>query len=206
MNKMKPRVLLAGLLLAAWGVAAAAPISGSPTGLASPELTITFDEHILTPGDVLTNQYADLGLTFTPNLFYSCQEGFDNITGNTATSFGCFGSGGDRVFSFSLKFSVDQTAAAFAMVSNDSVWTFEALDDGVVVESFNANAFFDTNGPNNFFGFTGIMFDEIRITSPDEDSMILDNVQLSSVPEPGALALLGIAFAGFAASRRRRAT
>src|SRR2546430_443905 len=62
--------------------ATATPINASAIGLASPVSIITFDEHVLAANTPLTNQYADLDVTFSPNLFYSPQTGgFPNING-----------------------------------------------------------------------------------------------------------------------------
>ena len=188
------KLVIASVAAASCGALFATPISNSATGLASPATTITFDEHALSVGESVTNQYSDLGVTFTPNLYYSSQTGFPNIVGNTITNFH------PEIPQFSLNFLTTQNAIAFAMVSNSSVWNFTALLGDAVVESFSASV--DTSA-NNFFGFTGINFDQIRITTPN-DYMIIDNLQLSNnstVPEPESLALVGLGLACLAFMR-----
>jgi len=206
MNKrIKKNMLAASLLVASLCSSAfATPISHSATGIASPAETITFDEHVLPTSDPVTTQYADLGVTFSPNLYYSSQTGFPNIIGNTSTNFG----NGPNIFQFSINFLMNQTDAAFAMVSNGTSWDFEALLGNVVVDAF--SALVDTSDPN-FFGFTGITFDEIRVTSSVNDFMIIDNLQLgkaptSSVPEPAPVVLLGIGLAGLLLMKRRQSS
>lgn len=195
---------VAGLALLSQ-IANATPISNSEEGLESPVVTITFDEHEFDIGSPVTNEFSDLGVTFFPNLYYSSQtddedaDAFPNITGNDVTNFGS----GPDVFQFSLMFLTEQTDVAFAMVSNSTSWSFEALLDSAVIESFSTGV---DISEANFFGFTGITFNEIRITSLEEDFMIIDNLQIGNaqnVPEPATLALLGMAMSGLWVSRRR---
>lgn len=188
------------ILSFSWVNANAIPIFNS-TGLTSPATTITFDEHLLPTNSIVTTEYSDLGVTFSPNLYYSAQTGFPNITGNTITNFS-FNSD-SLVPDFSINFLVDQTESAFAMVSNGTTWDFSAYLDNVLVESF--SQIVNTSIPN-FYGFSEITFDEIRVFSSVNDAMIIDNLQMgtaASVPEPSLLALFGIGLVGVFFSRRK---
>jgi hypothetical protein len=96
-----------------------------------------------------------------------------------------------------------RTDVAFAMVSNSSRWLFEALLGGVVQESFGATV---GTGSNNFYGFTGVAMDGIRITG--QDFMLIDNVQLGQatgvLPEPVSMSLVALALVGAGVASRRR--
>ncbi|WP_310476100.1 PEPxxWA-CTERM sorting domain-containing protein [Sandarakinorhabdus sp.] len=180
----------------------AASIIGSATGIASPTYAITFSEVSLTPSvSQVTNQFAAFGASFSPAATYTPQTGFPNIVGDTIGNFPV-----SFFTPFSINFTVPQTSAAFAMVSNGADYLFEALSGANVVEGFTAPV---GTSANNFYGFTGVSFDSIRITNLTSDLWLIDNVQIGSttaVPEPASWAML---IAGFglvgAAMRRRRA-
>ena len=193
--------------------AQAASISGGSSGLASPAQTITFDEILLTPNSSVTNEYSSLGVTFSPNLYYSPQTGFPNITGNTLGNFDWNNNSATQIDQFSLNFLATQSSVAFNMVSNATMWTFEALLGNSVVESFSAgvgNGYSQPNYDANFFGFTGISFDQIRLTG--NDYVLIDNLQMSNlispVPEPETytMMLIGLGLLGFQLRRKSKKT
>lgn len=198
MNKIYSALALAAGLFAA-GTALATPIQNT-TGLAAPATTITFDEIVFPGGTSITNEFAGLGVTFSPGLRYDSQgpATFPGVTTHyVGNNLPCC------INPFSLLFGGDVTEAAFGVATNPATTLFEALDNGAVVESFSAPTHFD-GSTNYFFGFTGITFDEIRVTVGGDNQILIDNVQIGSVPEPGTLALIGLGLSGLAAARRRK--
>lgn len=170
------------------------------SGLASPQSTITFDEHVLARSTLVSTQYADLGLTFNPALYYDAiVNDFATVQGHRLGN----SVSGDVRDPFSIFFSSPVSAAALGVASNSSNTTFTALLAGQVVES--AVATTNTTTPDAFYGFSGIVFDQIRISQQvlfGTAGVLIDNIQSSPVPAPSALALPLLA-AGFV--RRRRA-
>ena len=168
---------LLGLILAL-GVAVpvdAAHFENTTTGLVSPGTTVTFDEFTFAQNTAITTQFSSLGVTFT-NLFYDSQFGFfpAHFLGNFFPI----------TNPFSVHFSVPQSAAAFQMITNAGTSTFTARLGGVTVESFTAPT--DTDTSTSFFGFTGIVFDEILVTAGGSNgAALLDTVQAGGTPPAG---------------------
>ena len=180
---------------------AQAEFFNNAAGLPSPVRTITFDEHPRPFDTVITDQYADVGITFSPRVYQDLiRNDFNGITGPRVGN-----SNGDGALNpFSLRLTERRTAAAFALVSNTSTMTFTALLNGTEVDS--GSAFSSTTNPINFYGFTGVTFDEIRIFQQVQQfrlGVLMDSIQLGPiVPSPASLYLFAASAMG-ALYRRR---
>ena len=94
-------------------------------------------------------------------------------TMRNAFQVGVGGIGFAKANPFSIFFTSEVSAAAVAALAGDPATRFTALLDGVVVESFTADSSFARYDAAPFYGFTGIVFNEIRIENlgtPDPPS------------------------------------
>ena len=187
----------------------AVPIIGGSTGLPSPDQTITFNEIVLASGTPLTTQYSALGVTFS-GVFYNPQpDPFPNISVPYAGNFSATGVPPVNLTNpFSIMFTQDVTDASFAMATRVGTSLFESYLNGVLVESFVAPTGFSSS--NDFYGFTGSFFDEIRVTVTSQNgAAVFDNLRFNyasanGVPEAGtAVGLLGIGLLALGALHRR---
>ena len=201
MTSSKLSILATAALLCSVAVQAA-PLHNT-TGLSGSFATENFDTNAGS-GTLAASQFS--GVTFSPEDYVN--DRYDGIYPNMVNS---------SITNFvpnmcpclsptSLTFSSTLSEAAFAFVSNIQGMTFAAYLGGTLVES----DFYTTDYSGDFYGFTGISFDKIVITGDgtSDDAYILDMLQTKAgaVPEPGMLALLGLAGLGaIGAARRRRA-
>jgi hypothetical protein len=189
--------------MAALGTSAAraniTEIFASPTGIASPVQTITFDEIVLPANSLVTNQYSGLGVTFS-GIYYDPQTGFGNVQGNDIGNF-TFATQPAFQNPVTLTFSTPVTAAALSFDADGTPYLFQAFLGGTQVDSF-----VDTVGvsSSDYYGFQNEVFNQIVITQDGAgggSDWVADNIQTSAAatPEPsyyfalsaGIIALLG---------------
>jgi hypothetical protein len=194
-STMKKGLLASAMLLAA--AASHATAVQNTTGLAGATNTITFSELPLTPGTIVTNQYAADGASFASFAAFRPQDGF------FATDYIGNFSGQGIANPFEIIFTHAVSGAAFDFISNPGTTQFEALLGGSVVGSFTANT---STTAGNYYGFDGMTFDTIRITSPVNGAMEMDNLEFrTAVPEPESIALMALGLAAIALRARRKA-
>jgi hypothetical protein len=174
------------LLLASAGQGRADPIINN-VGISNPALTVTFSEYSPATGTPITTLYSSLGVTFSPSLFYNVQPDFF-----PTPSLANFDTNGNANNPVTIQFSQNQTAAAFALQTNPGTSTFTALLNGIPVQSFTAatslSVLPDLTNASNYYGFQGILFNQIQITS-NTTFFQLDNLQLSNYGAAPGVAL-----------------
>ena len=214
------RLILASILLLVSVQANATPII-STSGLTNPTTTIDFGVSLFPLATGITDQFAASGVIFGPRYGYGdtgVQQ--SNFSGGILFAIDRFLQPGAQPGSIS--FTGDVIAASFAWVTNPGSTTFEAYHNDVLVEAFSATTN-TVDFPVGIFGFTGILFDEIRFTIEagtigfqsgggpiviaENTDFGLDNVRYivaSSVPEPTTLTLFATDLAGLGFMMRRR--
>lgn len=170
MNMFRMLTISASMMLLA-AQAQAVPITNN-FGLSAPDQTLTFSEVAVAANAPVTTQFAGFGVTFSGG--WDMDTGvFPNISGPALNN---FPPGNSPIF---IEFALPQSAVAFAMVTNAGTSTFSALLGGVggtVVESFSAPT--ELFNPINFFGFSNILFDTIRLEPGGfNNALLIDNLQ-----------------------------
>ena len=136
--------------------------------------TYGFTEAGLTGDEVVTNQYA--GVIFAPNLHQSqqrCDSFNSNMTFPCLANFSGFVAG--VTTPWEMIFSEVQSQAGFHLITNSGNTTlFEAYLGTNLVESISVAT--DLSSLDNFYGFKGISFDRIQVTTSGDAFMLLDDL------------------------------
>jgi len=166
------------------------------SGLTGTFTTQTFNTNAGS-GTAAANQFA--GMTFgAGNYVDNAYNGaYPNMQGSVIDNFGS----GVEVNPTVIDFSSIMSSVAFAFVSNPGTSIFSAYLGSTLVESDTVA----TGYGGNFYGFTGIDFNSIRINAGGSNhAYILDNLESNNVPEPGSFALLALGIFGLMAARRNK--
>ena len=182
--------------------AQATSISNSSSGLTGTFTTENFDNWI--PNSSSGASSPDL--SFDSDQVAVSGLVYPNLSGNSILN------EAQVISTFSFLGAVSGVAFNFVSFPGEAIFT--AFLGADMVEEFTAST--DAIASNNFYGFTGILFNSIRIdtNSVEGVSYILDNLQVASsleidpvtqVPEPESYAMFmaGLALMGFIARRRK---
>jgi hypothetical protein len=187
----------------------------------TPLSTVTFDNAGFATNSNIATSFANAGVTFSSPTYYDGNSSggfsgcaFNDLSGDCVSNFFVTALGAITAPTsnqFSIFFVTPQVSAAFAVVTDNNGTNntvFQAFKGGSLVE---AKAFTTGSGAGqptttpNFFGFyntTG--FDRVVLGTTGANLVILDNIQLTSIPEPGTVGLLALGLSGVVAIARRR--
>lgn len=210
------------LALCLAGSAQAAIIDKAATGLSDADVTLTFDEFDGATGPVGDLYKDTYGVSFNPDLRFLAEfnsngsRGYTPRGGHAGTVLANFVFGSPIVYSdpFSILFDTVIADVSFALGSAANAnfpTTISALLNGVVVESFatlpDAGAA-ATDGDDDFYGFSGILFDEVVVDTgfPRGTSFDTLSYTVAAVPLPAGLPLMLVGFGLLAGVRLRHAS
>lgn len=196
------RTGLMAALLAVAALPAQAALINNSFGLTGTFQTIGFESVALMTNQAVSTQFQSLGVTFTNAFGNPVANSLPNFSGNRI---GNFQGGIGNVGTLTMDFSSVLDSVAFALVTSPGTSTIQAYLNGLLVESNTAPT--DTTSFTNFYGFTGIQFNQVRLSVVSFDNaLLIDNLQLApanlSVPEPTSEALVMLALAGLFAMGR----
>ena len=200
MTRLVKNMMVLGVVLVLTPYSYAASIINSNTGLISPSATIIdFGVNMFPPSlDPFTDQIP--GVTFGAGYFYVTTS-----SNEPALSGGALFNLGTTPGAITFDAPVD--AAVFSWRNNPQNTTFSAFLNNTLVETFIAPTGNDGLSAR-FYGFEGIVFDEIRLLQSVISGYTLDNLQFNSVsqvPLPAAIWFMLTALVGLFSVGRLKA-
>jgi hypothetical protein len=153
-----------------------------------------------------TETINGLSATFTGNASI-CNSGglFVTLSGNVAIQQFCGPNTETGPLGISFSEDLSSVSFNFATVGGANSLTVEALENGAPVSTstFNSSIPPGQFADEGFVALSGI-FNMLVLTGGGGALLAIDNVSTPAVSEPGSIALLGAALAGFGILRRRR--
>jgi hypothetical protein len=195
----KTHLSMAGLLLIVFASAPQAANFQNSTGLTGAVITESFDTNA---GyySIAGNQFAGMSFGQGNYVTNDYNGAFPNMINSSISNFDINGSIQTQT---SINFSSKLKSIAFSFVSNPGTTVFSAYLNNVLVESVAVATGYD----GNFFGFTNILFNTLKIDSSNADNgaYLIDNLQTpSTVPVPAAVWLFGSALTGLLGFGKRK--
>ena len=141
--------------LSSLGTAAAQAIIAQNSGLMNPGQTITFGANVLPNFTPVTNQFA--GITVSHASYYTTSVVNNLVGGFLTNSF----SGPPDTLSIQFASPITDLSFVYHQISTAAPSVIRALLQGVTVDSFSGT--WNQTQPNNYFGFTNTVFDELQI-------------------------------------------
>ncbi|HTF87652.1 MAG TPA: hypothetical protein VK843_04525 [Planctomycetota bacterium] len=142
-------------LFAAPALVHAQAIIAAPSGLSGTDHVIDFGASLYPNFTPVTNQFAGVALThcryFTTGTYLNLNGGF--LTNDPI--------GGPDTLTIKFAGTIKDLSFVYHQVGNNNPSYFRAMLGTTVVDSF--NIVWNQTQPNNFFGFTNIVFDELQI-------------------------------------------
>ncbi|MCC6784403.1 MAG: hypothetical protein IT457_16285 [Planctomycetes bacterium] len=161
-----------GLLLAAPALDAQAIIAQSQ-GLPSPQHVIDFGANLFPNFTPITNQFT--GITVTHSRYFTTGVSNNLVGGFLTNDF----SGAPDTLSIRFAAPIRDLSFVYHQIGTTRPSNFRAMLGNTVVDSFSHTG--NQSSPNNYYGFTNILFDELQI-----DFVADFNLDTLAFNDPGA--------------------
>ena len=153
LHRTSPALLLSTLTLAT--TASATGIIAQNSGLANPQHVIDFGANLYPNLTPITNQFPPVLITHAR--YYTTGTSNNLVGGFITNDF----SGSPDTLTIKWAAPISDLTFVYHQISTSGPSTFRAMLGGVLVESFSNLS--NQTQPNNYFGFTGIVFDELQL-------------------------------------------